>query len=158
MTPPAASRPKAEPPDRTKASTCSTIISGSSNAVSRTAGAPPLIAIEATAGSSKTTAVTPEAMRSSSADPTRTPATSVIRFAVIWKSFVSPAASDYRNPFGKVKPLRRSLRRASSRGQQGGGEPPNGRVLNMEDLAPLRDEGNEPLGLLPGLGPRPVAR
>ncbi|HKN30355.1 MAG TPA: hypothetical protein VJY34_21735 [Roseiarcus sp.] len=28
----------------------------------------------------------------------------------------------------------------------------------MEDLAPLRDEGNEPLGLLPGLGPRPVAR
>ena len=28
----------------------------------------------------------------------------------------------------------------------------------MEELAWLRDEVNEPLGLLPGLGPRPVAR
>ena len=123
MTPPAASRPKAEPPDRTNASTCSTIISGSSNAVSRTAGAPPWIAIEATAGSSKMTAVTPVAMRSSSADPTRTPATSVIKLAVIGNpSSVAPC--DYRIRFGRRQtPAGRCASRKLEAGNKGGGLP-----------------------------------
>src|SRR5947199_3238376 len=75
-----ASRPKAEPPDKTSASTRSTVIAGSSSAPSRTPGAPPSIAIEATAGSTKIRAVTPEARRASAALPTLRPGTSVIRF------------------------------------------------------------------------------
>ena len=50
-TPPAASSPKAEPPDSTIASTAGTgVISGASNAVSRLPGAPPRMLTEATAG------------------------------------------------------------------------------------------------------------
>src|SRR4029077_1742716 len=73
----------ADPPDRTKPSTRSMVISGSSKAVSRNAGAPPFIAIDAIAGSSNKITVTPEASRSSSADPTSTPSTSVIRLRAI---------------------------------------------------------------------------
>ena len=80
--PPAASRPNAEPPDSTKPSTRSTVMCGASSSVSREAGAPPWTAIEATAGWSKITAVTPEARRASCADPTLTPSTSVTRLRV----------------------------------------------------------------------------
>ena len=74
------SRPKAEPPESTSASTLSTVISGESMAVSRRPGAPPWTAIEAIAGVEKTTAVTPEAIRASSAWPTKMPGISVMRF------------------------------------------------------------------------------
>src|SRR5262249_12456105 len=43
-------------------------------------GPPPRMSTEATAGSSNTTAVAPEPSRASCACPTRTPATSVIKF------------------------------------------------------------------------------
>ena len=46
ITPSAAARPNAEPPDSTIASTCSTRATGSSTAVSRVAGAPPRISTE----------------------------------------------------------------------------------------------------------------
>ena len=55
-------------------------MSGSSNAVSRTPGAPPWIAMDATSRGRTRTAVTPEATDGSWALPARTPATSVIRF------------------------------------------------------------------------------
>ena len=49
---------------------------------------PPRTSTAATAGSSNTTAVTPEARRASSACPTRTPATSVMRLrCAIWPRF-----------------------------------------------------------------------
>ena len=66
-TPVAASRPNAEPPERTTASTRSTVRCGSSRSVSRVPGAPPRTSTLATAGSSKMIAVTPEARRASSA-------------------------------------------------------------------------------------------
>ena len=52
---------------------------GDKTAVSRTPGAPPWMATEATAGSSNRTAVTPDAPRGSSAFPTSRPGTSVMR-------------------------------------------------------------------------------
>src|SRR5262245_37633327 len=61
------------------ASMRSTVMAGSSSADSRVPGPPPRTSIEATAGSSNTTAVTPEPRLASSAWPTRTPATSVMR-------------------------------------------------------------------------------
>src|SRR5262245_20234015 len=78
-TPAPASRPKAEPPDSTTASMRSAVRCGSSRSVSRVAGAPPRTSTATVAGSAKTIAVTPEARRASSACPTRTPATSVMR-------------------------------------------------------------------------------
>src|SRR5499426_1693275 len=78
-TPAPASKPKAEPPDSTTASMRSIVRCGSSRSVSRVPGAPPRTSTAATAGSSNTMAVTPEARRTSSACPTRTPATSVMR-------------------------------------------------------------------------------
>src|SRR5262245_5363661 len=57
----------------------STVMAGSSRSVSRVPGPPPRTSIEATAGSSNTIAVTPEARRASWACPIRTPATSVMR-------------------------------------------------------------------------------
>ena len=56
-----------------------TVCAGSSSAVSRVPGPPPRMSIEPVAGSSNTMAVTPEPIRASSAWPTRTPGTSVIR-------------------------------------------------------------------------------
>ena len=59
MTPPAASSPKAEPPDSTTASTRSTSVPGPSNSVSRLPGAPPRTSTAATAGASASTTVVP---------------------------------------------------------------------------------------------------
>ena len=84
MTPAAASRPKAEPPDRTTASTVSTVFSGASRSVSRVPGAPPMTWTAATAGSSQTTTVTPDFSVASSALPTLRPATSVMRLRSGW--------------------------------------------------------------------------
>jgi len=78
-TPDAASRPKAEPPASAIASMPSTVCAGSSSADSRVPGPPPRTSIEATAGWSKTIAVDPEPSRRSSAWPTFTPGTSVMR-------------------------------------------------------------------------------
>ena len=50
--------------------------------MSRVPGAPPRVTPEATLAVSKTIAVTPVATRASSALPTRTPATSVMRLSV----------------------------------------------------------------------------
>src|SRR3979409_1950966 len=75
-TPPPASSPNADPPDNAIASICSTMLTGSSSAPSRVPGPPPRTSIAATAGESKTTAVTPDARAASSAWPTRTPAIS----------------------------------------------------------------------------------
>src|SRR5690348_2109649 len=57
----------------------STVCAGSSNAVSRVPGPPPRTSALAATGRSNTTAVTPEPSLASSAWPTRTPTTSVIR-------------------------------------------------------------------------------
>ena len=54
IAPPAASRPNTEPPDSTTASIPATVISGSSNAVSRAPGPPPRVTAEATLALSKT--------------------------------------------------------------------------------------------------------
>src|SRR6185503_16663383 len=78
-TPDAASSPKADPPESAMASTPCTVCAGSRSAVSRVPGPPPRTSMEATAGASSTTAVTPEARRASSALPTSTPGTSVMR-------------------------------------------------------------------------------
>ncbi len=59
MTPAAASRPKAEPPDSTTASTRSTKVSEESNSVSRLPGAPPRTSTDAVAGASASTTVAP---------------------------------------------------------------------------------------------------
>src|SRR5262244_4616781 len=61
------------------ASMRSTVMAGSSSADSRVPGPPPRTSIAATAGTSNTTAVTPEPRRASSACPTRMPGISVIR-------------------------------------------------------------------------------
>src|SRR5262245_45281974 len=61
------------------ASMRSTVLAGSRRAPSRVPGPPPRMSIAATAGVSKTIAVTPEPRRWSSAWPTRTPAMSVMR-------------------------------------------------------------------------------
>src|SRR3984893_9408065 len=58
---------------------------GSSRSVSRVPGAPPRTSTAATAGSSNTIAVTPDASRASSAFPTKTPATSVMRLRCAMK-------------------------------------------------------------------------
>src|SRR3954447_17292468 len=79
-TPPAASSPSAEPPDSAMASISWTVLSGLRRPSSRVPGPPPRTSIEATAGESKMTAVTPEASAASSAWPTRTPDMSVMRF------------------------------------------------------------------------------
>lgn len=79
MMPDPASRPKAEPPDRNRASTRSTIRSGARRSVSRVPGAPPITCTAATKGWSAVTTVTPERKPSSCALPRRRPATSVIR-------------------------------------------------------------------------------
>ena len=78
-TPPTASSPKAEPPESTSASICCTVMSASSRAASRSPGAPPEMAMEAVAGASKTSAVTPDASAGSWAEPTLSPGTSVMR-------------------------------------------------------------------------------
>ena len=77
--PDAASSPNAEPPDKVMASMPSTVCAGSRRAVSRVPGPPPRTSIDATAGSSKMTTVDPEPSRKSSAWPTLSPGTSVIR-------------------------------------------------------------------------------
>src|SRR5260221_245777 len=79
MTPSAAERPKAEPPERQMPSTRSTRQAGSSRSVSRVPGAPPRISTEAMAGVSHSTTLTPERRRVSWALPTRMPSTSVMR-------------------------------------------------------------------------------
>ena len=79
ITPPMASRPKTEPPESTSASTRSTVMSASSRWASRRPGAPPETAMEAVAGASNSSAVTPVAIFSSWALPTSTPGTSVMR-------------------------------------------------------------------------------
>ena len=61
-------------------SIASTVLSGLRAASSRVPGPPPRTSMDATAGASKTIAVTPEARAVSSAWPTRTPAISVMRF------------------------------------------------------------------------------
>ena len=65
MTPSAAESPQDEPPDSTIASTCSTVMPGSSRALSRVPGAPPSTAIEAMVGLSNSATVTPVAPASS---------------------------------------------------------------------------------------------
>src|SRR5712691_3638553 len=79
ITPAAASRPKADPPDSTIASTRSTRVSGARSSVSRLPGAPPRTSTEATAGCSASTTVVPVMPSRSSAWPTRMPGTSVTR-------------------------------------------------------------------------------
>jgi hypothetical protein len=91
-----------EPPDSTSASTRSTVISGSSKAVSRVPGAPPIMAIEAVAGASNTTRLTPEARRSWTADPTLIPARSVIKLFMLPLYHFSCSGNRARmNPFKK---------------------------------------------------------
>ena len=63
--PPAASRPNAEPPASAMPSMPSTVLTGSSRALSRVPGPPPRISSDATAGLSKMIAVTPDASAAS---------------------------------------------------------------------------------------------
>src|SRR5438552_15781292 len=79
VTLPAASRPNTDPPDSTTACTCSTRLAGSSTAVSRLPGAPPLISMAVTAGASGRMTVVPLSASQFSALPTLMPATSVMR-------------------------------------------------------------------------------
>lgn len=78
ITPSAAANPKAEPPDRTSASTCWTVAFSAKRSVSRVPGAPPIICRAATIGASQTRTVTPDFRTVSEAWPRRSPATSVI--------------------------------------------------------------------------------
>ncbi len=71
----------------------STVMSGSSNALSRTPGAPPMIETEAVAGCSNRAIVTPDAPRSSWALPTSTPGTSVMRLR---GDVMTPIGHDWR--------------------------------------------------------------
>src|SRR4029434_883360 len=94
-TPDAASRPKADPPDKTMASMLSTVSAGSSRAVSRVPGPPPRTSTLAITASSKTTAVTPEPSLGSPACPTRTPGISVIRLRAIVTPGRNPITFDH---------------------------------------------------------------
>ena len=60
ITPLAASRPKAEPPEITSASMSLTHLSGSRRAISRVPGAPPMIDTPAVKGLSAVRTVTPD--------------------------------------------------------------------------------------------------
>ena len=82
MTPLAASRPKAEPPERTIASISLTSLSGSSSGVSLLPGAPPRIEIPAVKGLSAVMTVTPDLSVPSAALPTFSPSISVIRLVL----------------------------------------------------------------------------
>ncbi len=77
MTPSAAARPKADPPERTTASIRSIIRIGSSRSKSRVAGAPPLTSPEATVPSGNRTTVQPVRASRSVQWPTVTPSISV---------------------------------------------------------------------------------
>ncbi len=79
ITPPMASSPNTEPPERTRASTRSTVMSASSRCASRKPGAPPETETEAVAGASNNRAVTPVAISTSWELPTMRPRTSVMR-------------------------------------------------------------------------------
>ena len=79
-TPLVASKPKAEPPERTTASIPWTVLSGSSKSVSLVPGAPPITEYEAVIGFKLVKTLTPDFRTQSSEFPTSIPGTSVIRF------------------------------------------------------------------------------
>ena len=81
-TPDAASRPKADPPDRTRASTFCTRRSGASRSVSLVPGAPPMTCTAAVNGCSEVSTVVPDLRVASEALPTRNPSTSVTRLCL----------------------------------------------------------------------------
>src|SRR6185437_13941603 len=66
------------------------VMAGSSSALSRVPGPPPRKSPAAIAGSSNRIAVTPDAILSSCAWPTRTPATSVMRFRKAMFDLITP--------------------------------------------------------------------
>ena len=80
ITPLVASKPKADPPERTTALIPCTVLSGSSKSVSLVPGAPPITQYDAVIGLELVKMLTPDLRICSSEFPTSNPGTSVIKF------------------------------------------------------------------------------